>query len=102
MINRDIKKVFFNPEEFGEPHMVDGRKMNILIDGNELTEREQKVKRMEEGLHARQLLFYVSAREYGPLPLVDRQMNFDGEFYTVTDAVDEGGIYSISLEERRQ
>lgn len=102
MIQRDIKSIFLNPREFGEIHKVDGKEMYILIDEKELVEREKKYKTMAEGLHTKQLLFFVSAEDYGPLPLVDRQMELDGEYYTVVDAADEGGVYSITLEERQQ
>lgn len=101
MVQRDIKEIFLNPREFGEKHIVDGEEMDILIDENELVQRERKYKTMAEGLHARQLLFFVAAEDYGALPLVDRQMELDGEYYKVVDAVDEGGIYSISLEGNR-
>lgn len=97
MIQNDIKKVFLNQKELGEKHIVDGKKVCILIDENELVEREKKYKTMAEGLHERQILFFVAASDYGPLPLIGRQMELDGEYYRVIDAVDEGGIYSISL-----
>lgn len=101
MVQNDIKGVFLGAGGFGEKHMVDGREMDILVDENELVQREKKYKTMAEGLHTRQLLFFVAAKDYGPLPLIGRQMELDGEYYTVTDAVDEGGMYSISLEGNR-
>lgn len=101
MIQKDIKKVFLNQKELGEKHIVDGKKICILIDENELVEREKKYKTMAEGLHARQILFFVAAEDYGDLPLIGRRMELDGEYYTVAEALDEGGVYSISLEGNR-
>ncbi len=98
MVQRDIRNVFLNPEEFGESHIVDGEEMNIIIDENELVQREKKYKAMAEGLHTKQLLIYVSAGEFGEPPLIGRLLELDGEYYWVTDVADEGGIYSISLE----
>lgn len=98
MIKEDVKDIFLNPEEFGEPHMVDGKEMTIIIDDNELVEREKKVQTMAEGLHNRQLLIYVSAEDFGPEPLINRLLELDGNYYTVTDVSNEGGIYAISLE----
>lgn len=100
MILDDIKEIFLNPEEFGEIHIIDGVEMYVIIDDMELVNREKKVRELAEGLHIKQLLFYVSEEEYGPLPLVDRRMELDGNYYIVTDAISEGGIHSISLEAR--
>lgn len=101
MMAKDIKNVFLNPKEFGEPHMVDGKKMYAIIDDNELSRREKVQKEMAVGLHTKKRLMYVAAKDYGPMPLVDRVMELDGEFYTVIDVADECGLYSVSLEERR-
>lgn len=98
MVNRDIKNIFLNPDEFGETHIVDGREMTIIIDENELVEREKKMKTLAEGLHEKQLLVYVSKEDFGPEPLIKRLLDLDGICYTVTDVSDEDGIYSISLE----
>lgn len=98
MVRKDIRNVFFNLEEFGEEHTIDGREMAVIIDDNELVEREKKTKTLAEGLHVKQLLVYVSAEIYGEPPLINRMMELDGDFYTVTDVEDEDGIYAISLE----
>ena len=50
------------------------------------------------GIYKKQILFYVKAEEFGKLPAVGRALIMDGKRYTITDAVDENGIYSISLE----
>lgn len=98
IIQMDIKTTFLNPQEYGEPHIVDGEELCIIIDEIELVDREQKIKELAEGLHVKQLLFYVSEEDYGPLPLIHRRLELDGYYYTVTDAISEGGIHSISLE----
>ena len=98
MIQRDIKDIFLNPKEFGELHIVDGEEMSIIIDDNEMVEREKRYKSLSEGLHIKQLLIYAPEEDYGPLPLVNRLLELDGDYYTVTDAISEGGIHSISLE----
>lgn len=101
LIKQDNKNVFLNQEEFGETHNVDGKKMLVIIDNNEMLEREKRYKNLEEGLHVKQILFYVSAADFGPLPQVNRIMKFDGGTYRVSDAIREDGIYSISLEANR-
>ncbi len=101
MLSQDIKDIFLNPEEFGETHLVDGKEMVVILDDNELVERNDKVKIMAEGLHERRLLLYVSAEDFGPEPLISRQMELDGEYFTVSDVSSEGGMYGISLEANR-
>lgn len=98
MVQRDIENVFLTPEEFGEPHVINQKEMNVIIDNNELLEREKKTKMMDEGLYRKQFLIYVSAGEFGKLPAIGRILEMDGSFYRVTDAIDEAGIYSINME----
>ncbi len=97
MVERDIKNVFLNPLEFGEKHDIAGVEMTVLVDENELVQREKKYKNMAEGIHRKQLLVYVSAAEFGAPPPVGGMLELDGEYYEITDVADEDGIYSISL-----
>ncbi len=96
---RDINNVFINPEEFGEKHTVDGRIMNVIVDNAEIIERSKKQTESGrvDGVFAKQLLFYVSRSEFGRLPAVGRMLDFDGKKYLISDAVDEGAVYSITL-----
>lgn len=90
-----------DPEEFGELHEISGRKMYIMIDDNEMVEREKRQaagQGYRQGIYTKQLLFYVLGRDFGPLPAVGRALALDGRNYVITDAIDESGIYSISLE----
>lgn len=98
VIESDIDELFLNPEEFGEPHTIDCKTMNIILDNMEQLEREKRETRIDEGLFNKQVLFYVSQREFGSLPKIGRLINFDGHDYRVSDAINEDGIYSISLE----
>ncbi len=102
-IHEDIKGVFLNFDEFGEYHSLNGQKVLVIIDENELTDREKKYKSASTGgvdgeLHNKQLLFYVAAEDFGPLPAPGRILDFDKKHYLITDAVNEDGIYSINLE----
>lgn len=101
LIQKDVHSVFMNPKEFGEIHDIGGRKMTIIVDDNEMIEREKRRAGAElyrQGIYKREILFYVAQSEFGRLPLVGRSLVLDGGQYIVTDAVNEGGIYSISLE----
>lgn len=102
VLKNDIKQVFLNFEEFGEEHKINGETVLIIIDENELTEREKRIRRgIDVELHKKQLLFYVAAEDFGPMPAPGWILNLDGKEYGVTEADNENGIYSISLEAKR-
>lgn len=98
IMRRDVKTVFLNPAEFGERHIVNGKSMLIIIDDNELTEREKRMKSHMDGIYKKQTLVYVSAIDFGPLPGVGKPVKVDGVTFIVADSLNEGGVYSLHLE----
>lgn len=98
ILRQDVEKVFLNPAEFGEKHMVNGKEMLIIIDDNELTEREKRMQSHMDGLYKKQTLIYVRASDFGPLPGVGKPVKIDGAAFIVTDSINEGGVYSLHLE----
>lgn len=101
MVQADIKEIFLNFDEFGEIHTINGEEVLIIVDENELTEREKRTQAKDGELHRKQLLFYVSTKDFGALPSPGKLLVLDGKKYTITDAENEMGIYSISLEANR-
>ena len=101
-IAQDNRKVFMNIDEFGEMHTVNGKEMLVLIDNNELIDREKRYQYKKslyaDGVYIKQLLIYVHAEDFGPLPSIGRSITFDGKVYIVGDAINEDGIYSLNLE----
>lgn len=98
LLRQDVKTVFLNPAEFGKEHTVNGKRMQIIIDDNELTEREKRMKSNMDGIYKKQTLIYVSALDYGPLPGIGKPVKIDGVTFIVTDSINEGGVYSLHLE----
>ena len=47
------------------------------------------------------MLFYVWAKEFGAFPPVGHILVLDQDKYVITDAINEDGIYSISLEAQK-
>lgn len=99
LVFKDIKNVFFNPDEFGEDHVVDGKYMTVIIDGLEVTERSKKQSKNGriDGIYEKQFILYVTKSKFGKLPAIGRNLKLDKSNYRVTDAIDEGGVYSITL-----
>ena len=98
MNRRDTEQVFLNPKEFGEEHIVNGKPMTIMIDDNELTEREKRMKSHMDGIYKKQTLVYVRALDFGPLPGIGKPIKIDGTTFIVADSLNEGGMYSLHLE----
>ena len=101
----DIGAVFMNLEEFSDIHTVNGKEMAVQIDSNEMIEREKRHQNRQgvytDGVYIKELLIYVKAEDFGKLPAVGRVLTLDGKAYTISDAIDEDGIYSLSLEANR-
>ncbi|MBS4931219.1 MAG: hypothetical protein KH020_07805 [Clostridiales bacterium] len=102
IVRTDIQNMFLNPEEFAEEHVVNGKKMKILIDNNEMIEREKREKSYIRGIYKKQFLIYVAAKDYGPLPGLGTIVDLDGNKFLVSDAINEMGVYSINLEANKQ
>lgn len=100
-VANDVKGVFLNPAEFGEPHIVNGRKMLAVLDDMEHIEREKRMKSHMDGVYVRQLLLYVAAEDFGEIPPQGVLVKLDGKQYQVADATDECGVYAITLEANR-
>ena len=101
IIRDDVHRTFLNPEEFSDTHVVNGVEMPVQIDSNEQIEREKRYSQNIDGMYMNQKLIYVSACEYGPLPKQGSMITLDGRKYRVADAIDEYGVYSITLEANR-
>lgn len=101
IIKSDVKNIFLNTDEFSEMHTVNGKPMAVQIDNNEQIEREKRYNQHMDGIYVKQILMYVSAEDYGPLPKQGTSVSLDGRAYRVEDAISEDGVYSITLEANR-
>lgn len=101
-IAQDNRNIFMNLDEFSDLHMVNGKEMAVQIDSNEMIDREKRYQYKRslyaDGVYMKELLIYVSAEDFGKLPAVGRILTLDGKTYTISDAIDEDGIYSLCLE----
>lgn len=99
IVRNDNRAVFLNLEEFADLHMVNDRQMSVIIDSNELEEREKAYKGNNvEGIYKKTLLIYVLAVEFGRMPAVNSSLVLDGLTYRVTNAINEDAVYSIEME----
>lgn len=98
IINDDCKNVFLNENEFADIHKVNGKPMRVIIDKNELIDR-QSGSPHDDGTYTKQVLMYVLASEYGHKPKIGNKLILDGkQMYLIKDFTDEDGIYAITVE----
>ena len=101
-IAKDNRTVFANGDEFWEYHVINGSKMLCMVDNNELVDREKRYQYRKslyaDGVYLKELLVYVHADDFGVLPAIGRSVTFDKKSYIVSDAINEDGIYSLTLE----
>lgn len=89
---------FFNFDEFAEEHIVNKRKLNIIIDNETLKERTRKE---YEGIFVGEILYFVKAKDYGLPPKEEELHLLDGRQYKVFDINIENGVYEIILQSAR-
>lgn len=101
-IKADNENIFMNTAEFSDIHLINGKEMAVQIDNNEMIDREKRYQYKRslyaDGVYLKEVLIYVRAEEFGPLPAVGTILRLDGKTYTISDVVNEDGIYSLSLE----
>lgn len=101
IIADDVHRTFLNLEEFSDLHTVNGKEMPVQLDTNEQIEREKRTGQNADGVYRNQKLIYVAASDFGAMPKQGSILNLDGKLYRVADAVDEYGVYSITIEANR-
>ncbi|WP_409174812.1 hypothetical protein [Brevibacillus fortis] len=94
--------VFINPNEFGDFHNVDGRRLLIVISKDATTGRQRKNSSdhysMSEGIHTGTIKVYANASDFPDIPAADSFMEIDGELYRVVDCDNQMGVLVIDLE----
>ena len=98
MVQEDIKEIFLDLEMFGEEHIVDGRKMPIILDDGEKLRRNEQYQD-DKAIYSKRIFFYVASDDLGRLPELGRVIDVDDREYKVLQADEEDGIYSIMAEE---
>lgn len=101
-IAKDNENVFLNMDEFADYHTINGKRMPCIIDDNEMIDREKRYQYKRslyaDGVFLKEMLIFVKAVDFGELPATGRKLTLDKKVYIISDAIDEGGIYSITLE----
>lgn len=101
-VKRDNENIFLNTAEFADAHTVNGVSMSVLIDSNELIDRQKGNKLIDNnGIYQSETLIYVKASEFGAKPKAGAELDMDGKEYRVTDCGEEDGLYSITIKRNK-
>lgn len=104
-IASDNRIVFMNIDEFSDLHEINGKQIPAQVDSIEQINREKRYQFKHglyaDGVYLGETMVFVNAKDFGPLPSVNRTLMLDGKQYLVMDAIDEDGIYSISLNQNK-
>lgn len=99
IIGDDVTDIFLDPNEFGEPHTVNGRKdVDIIFDDVEFLNRDKfRSEVKDDGTSLAKTMFYVKASDFGRLPKMGTHVTIDNMNFRVEKAVNEQGLYSITI-----
>lgn len=96
---QDDLVVFFNPNEFGEVHNVDGKDMLVVIDSDTLREKSMNGASMyatHSGVMMHEFSMFVKVEDIEE-PVIGQPIRLDGNVYLVTDVAASTGVYQITL-----
>lgn len=93
-IQSDIDNVFFNSNEFAEPHMINGSSANIVKDDDKA---EKLGSSGAVGVFGTIIVYYVKASDLPVRPKIGDVQDFDDDYYQVVDVKEDFGVYEITL-----
>lgn len=94
---------FFNPDEFGEKHTINGAEMVCTIDSDDLQRRGpiKVYNGSADDLAKGDVRIFVAADAFGPKPKPGGVITFDTAKRRVVECRLEGGVYAILTEVMR-
>lgn len=96
-LEKDFDRVFFNTEEFGEIHDIDGEKVPIVVDNETLLELNLGKTADSDGIFQDNRMFFIQKKHMPNHPVIGQVMEFDGEMYQVGNVLEDFGGYTVIL-----
>lgn len=94
----DVADLFFMLDDFGEKHAVEGKKIDIVIDNDELT----KMKTGQViGVAEASLLFYARSSDLPERKAPGSNLLFDHRECIVVDWIENSGVSCVLLRQNR-
>ena len=96
MVAADIAATFINKDFFGEPYRVEGKTILIVVDNDELKERQGS---QDLAVAESATLFYASAQDLPPRKAPGSNLNINGRECIIDDWKEDMGMATIVLRE---
>lgn len=96
-LEKDLNNIFFNPEEFGELHTINGKEMLIVVDNDMLKELELGKTDRDDGMLSDKILIFVREADLDFEPVSEMLIEYDGNQHEITDVLHDFGGYTIIL-----
>ena len=91
-MEKDFDRTFFNLDEFGEIHDIDGNQIPVVVDNETLVQLNLGKTADSDGIFQDNRMFFVQKKH-----LIGQIMEFDGETYQVGNVLEDLGGYTIIL-----
>lgn len=95
MSQEDRTMVFLDMETFGEPHKVNGEEITVVIDNDELKERQGS---QDLAVDESTTLFYCKKEDF-PSVYPGQTINYDHRICMIDDISDDMGMLTVALHE---
>lgn len=97
-IRKDLDAVFFNTDEFAEPHRIEGRQAAVVVDDDRLTTLK---KGQILGLVEADMLILGKESDFPRDLEPGRLLNVDGRELMVTNSGRDMGLVEVALSQNR-
>ena len=94
MVEADIHGVFINVDEFGELYRIEGREIKIVVDNDELKERQGG---QDLAVAESATLFYAKTSDLPPRRPAGENLNVNGRECLVDDWQEDMGMSTVVL-----
>lgn len=96
MVAADIAATFLDKDFFGEPYRIEGKTILIVIDNDELKERQGS---QDLAVAESATLFHASAADLPPRKAPGSSLNINGRECIIDDWKEDMGMATIALRE---
>lgn len=93
MVRQDLD-VFFNPDEFGEEHTIDGETVTCIVDDQTCRDRKGGA---EFAVSQSTVFLFARSGDLPPRREPGEELRFDGVPYTIETWDEDMGVSSVSL-----
>lgn len=96
MIQSDVA-MLFNPAEFGEVHMVNGREIVCIVDSNNTDNSAGQSSSAEFGVNTARITLFINEKDFKGKLSANSMLLLDNKHYIVEACAQNMGVFEIIL-----